>query len=105
MSPMKRVIMVDGKLVEVELTPTEKPKEWGLLDTSNNTWLGNDDGPFIFTDEDLARAQRQVFAARIPCPVARISVEPFTSATRKLDDIPLAFTDDQAMDIIEKRGY
>lgn len=102
---LKRVIMVDGKLAEVALTPTDEVKEWGLLDTSNNTWLGGKDGPFRFTEYDLARAQRQVLAARIPCPVTRISVEPFTSADRKLDEIALQNSEEEAMRIIEKRGY
>lgn len=100
---LKRVIMQDGKLVE--LTPAEPVKEWGLLDTSNNTWLGSSRGPFRFTDYDEARVERQVMAARIPCSPLRISVEPFTSATRKLDEITPENTLDQAMNLIERRGY
>lgn len=48
---------------------------------------------------------RQIIAARIPCDPLRISVEPFTSATQKLDEIKPENTFDQAMDLIEKRGY
>jgi len=114
-SPMKRVIMVDGKLVEVELTQGTKPditpgtlarsKKYGLFDTESDTWLGTADGPLTYDDEVTAKTMRQIMAARIPCSPLRISVEPFTSATRKLDEIPLQYTHDEAMDRIEKRGF
>lgn len=113
--PLNRVIMQDGKLVEVEFTPAAKPdimpgtltqpRKYGLLDTASGTWLGTADGPLTYDDEEFAKAMRQIMAARIPCSPLRISVEPFTSATRKLDEITPENTIEQAMDLIDKRGY
>lgn len=80
-------------------------QRFGLLDTESNTWLGTADGPFAYDDYDLARAMRQIVAARIPCDPLRISVEPFTSATRKIGEITPNNTLDQAMALIENRGY
>jgi hypothetical protein len=85
-----------------------EPKDlslWGLLDLTTNTWLGTRDQPFTYDDEKTARASRQIIAARIPCSPLRISVEPFTSATKKLDDIVPENTLDEALDLIEQRGY
>ena len=81
------------------------PKKFGLLDKESGTWFGTDDGPFTYDDEEVAKVARQVLAARIPCDPLRISVEPFTSATKKLDDITPENTFDQALDLIERRGY
>lgn len=113
--PLKRVVMHEGKLVEVELTQGTKPditpgmlaqsKKYGLFDTESDTWLGTADGPLTYDDEVTAKTMRQIMAARIPCSPLRISVEPFTSATRKLDEITPENTFDQAMDLIDKRGF
>lgn len=78
---------------------------WGILDLESSTWMGNNDGPFVFEDFDAARAKRQLLAAQIPCSPLRFSVERFVSASRKLDEISLQNTVDQAMELIEQRGY
>ena len=78
---------------------------FGLLDTENNTWLGTDQGPLVYEDMQIARVARQVIAAQIPCSPLRISIEPFTSATKKLDEIKPENTLKQALDLIDKRGF
>lgn len=91
----------------IDLTPgtLAHPKKWGLLDQDTDTWFGNSQGPMTYNNKQTAKAMRQIVAARIPCSPLRISVEPFTSATVKLDEITYQNTFDQAMDLIEKRGY
>jgi len=79
--------------------------KFGLLDTENNTWLGTDQGPLVYDDMEMAKVARQVIAAQIPCSPLRISVEPFTSATKKLDEIKPQNTFEQALDLIDKRGF
>jgi hypothetical protein len=99
--------MSEALLGREDLMPgtLEQPKRFGLLDTETNTWLGTADGPLTYDDHEIARLMRQIIAARIPCDPLRISVEPFTSATKKLDEIKPKNTLNQAMDLIEKRGY
>jgi len=80
-------------------------RTWGILDLESLTWMGNNNGPFIFENFDAARAKRQLLAAQIPCSPIRFSVERFVSASRKLDEISLQNTVDQAMELIEQRGY
>ena len=79
--------------------------KFGLLDTENNTWLGTDQGPLVYEDMQIARVARQIIAAQIPCSPLRISIEPFTSATKKLDEIKPKNTLEQALDLIDKRGF
>ena len=79
--------------------------KFGLLDTDTSTWLGTDEGPLIYDDVEIAKVARQVIAARIPCSPLRISIEPFTSATKKLDEIKPKNTLEQALDLIDKRGF
>ncbi len=79
--------------------------KFGLLDTENNTWLGTDQGPLVYEDMQIARVARQIIAAQIPCSPLRISIEPFTSATKKLDEIKPENTLEQALDLIDKRGF
>jgi len=87
------------------IEPDDLCHEWGLFDPLTNTWFGTGSEPFIFDKERTAMAMRQIVAARIPCSPTLISVEPFTSATRKLDEITLQNTLDEALDLIEQRGY
>jgi hypothetical protein len=87
------------------LEPNDLCHEWGLFDPLTETWFGTGDSPYIYDDERTAMAMRQIVAARIPCSPLLISVEPFTSATRKLDEITFGNTLDQAMALIEQRGF
>ena len=33
---------------------------WGILDTADNSWIGNDSGPLVFADFAIARVAAQV---------------------------------------------
>ena len=78
---------------------------WGILDLESSTWMGNNDGPFVFEDFDAARAKRQLLARRF-------LVRPSDSVLNRLcrhqgswTTISLQNTVDQAMELIEQRGY
>ena len=84
---------------------TLERSKFGLLDTETSTWLGTDQGPLVYDDMEVAKVARQVIAAQIPCSPLRISIEPFTSATKKLDEIKRENTLEQALDLIDRRGF
>lgn len=38
---------------------------WGVLDTQDNLWMGDDRGPILFEDEMLARISSQIVSDQI----------------------------------------
>lgn len=38
---------------------------WGLLDTKDNTWLGDDEGPVLHTEEWVMKVAAQVADVRL----------------------------------------
>lgn len=41
-----------------------KPKQWGIIEIATGCWMGDDNGPKLFTDEVLAKAANTVLNER-----------------------------------------
>jgi len=54
------------------LTIEPKPKQYGLYDTQDNCWIGNDDGPLSYTDQKLAQISAQVCGVQLQFEPGRI---------------------------------
>jgi hypothetical protein len=44
---------------------------WGILDTQDNVWIGNDDGPLSYDDEKLAQVACQMAAVQAKVELTR----------------------------------
>lgn len=71
------------------INPICKPHQWGLLDTEDRLWLGDDDGPRVFEDELLAQAAAVLWATQLDWPQRRVKAHPFTldEPLRKRDEV------------------
>lgn len=47
------------------MEPPKKKPQWGLYDTTDKLWLGDEDGPAIYTDEVLAKLSAMIIDERM----------------------------------------
>lgn len=59
--------------------------KWGLLDTADNLWLGNQKGPLLYTDETIARAAASIAGERLG-QAFRVRAQRFESMTATFKD-------------------
>lgn len=73
----------------VDITPgtREHPKEFGLFDVKDKSWIGTQDAALTYGDRVIAQIAAQVMCERLRFPMGRIQVEPFTGADVKGEDL------------------
>lgn len=71
------------------INPICKPHQWGLLDTEDRLWLGDDAGPSLYESEALAQAAAILTAIQLEWPPWRVKAHPFTLDTplRQRDEV------------------
>ena len=63
---------------------------FGLLDTEDNLWMGDDNGPSLYADHDLARITAEFRSVQLGWSPTRIQATEYTQpATRKRDEVPV----------------
>jgi hypothetical protein len=50
---------------------------YGLYDTQDDCWMGNDQGPLLYEDEDVAKVGAQVLDVRLKQKPGRTRAKPF----------------------------
>jgi hypothetical protein len=86
------------QITKEDLTPgtLEHPKEFGIWDIENQTWMGTTECAFTFSKRVVAQAMAQVLAIRIEVPETQMRVIPFTSANVRVEDINPTISFEQA---------
>lgn len=64
--------------------PSEGP--WGLLDTQDNVWMGDDAGPKIYTEYLLARVAAQMMDEQLGQKPGRTRALPYKGGATRLRD-------------------
>lgn len=59
---------------------------WGLLDTVDRVWMGNDAGPLTYEEEWLARTAAQVVDVRCGYPPGRTRAVEYIEGPKRLRD-------------------
>jgi hypothetical protein len=59
---------------------------WGLLDTVDGVWMGNDDGPLVYEVEDIARVAAEMCDAMCGWPIGRARARPYEPSHKRLRD-------------------
>ena len=77
-------------------------KTLGILDTQDNLWIGNDSGPFSFTEEEAKFAQ-ELLCERLGLPTERLAIRPLQQTDKKRDEVTCEKTLEEAIDIIQLR--
>jgi hypothetical protein len=76
--------------------------EYGLFDTVDQCWLGDDKGPKTFTDRTLAQASAQMTCVQLGWPQDRVRPKPMPDGVnRHKDDMDLKMTPAEALRAIE----
>lgn len=79
--------------------------KWGLFDTTDQVWLGDDDGPRAFPAEDLAKVAAMVADVRLAQAAGRTRARelPETTVDWSLrDEKPLTMTAQRALRLIDR---
>lgn len=82
--------------------------KFGIYDTKDKSWIGDESGPKLFDDELLAKVGRQVIACQLTgsdltCVQMGWEVRPFNEGSlRKKSEQPLKFTGVEALTRIEE---
>ncbi len=80
----------------------EHPKIFGLLDRDTSTWMGSSDGPLTYDNFEFALVRARLIGVQLKWSPLRIVVRFFTSATKKLDDVEVAYSSDEALERLEQ---
>lgn len=80
--------------------------KWGLRDTKDNLWMGNDDGPLTYDSETLAKvAAITVDVMLRQAPGRTRATEWLGGPVRLRDEKVAAMTPAQALDRYERGGF
>lgn len=95
----------DPNQVQPEPSP-EVVGSWGLLDTAENVWMGNNDGPRIFTDYMLARLAAQMVDVQLGQEPGRTRASEFAAANLRLrGTVPVKMSAKEALRGMESGEY
>lgn len=76
--------------------------EYGLFDTVDQCWLGDDKGPKTFTDKKLAQVSAQMTCVQLGWRQDRVKPMPYDGGADKLkDELGLKLTPAEALKAIE----
>jgi hypothetical protein len=79
--------------------------EWGLYDTKDGVWMGNDKGPKTFDDYMLARIAAEMVDVQLGQKTGRTKAkEYFGGANRLRDEKPTRMGSERALKLLEN-GY
>lgn len=59
---------------------------WGILDTKDNTWMGNENGPLLYDEEILAKLAARVLETRLRWFAGRIRAKVYPGGPKQLKD-------------------
>ena len=76
-------------LTQADLEPgtLKRPKEFGIWDTKDKTWMGTADCPLTYGKRTIAQISAQVMGERLGMPMARLMAKRFTGANVKGEDL------------------
>lgn len=81
---------------------TTKNQKWGLYDTKDDCWLGGDEGPKTFDDEDLAQVACRIIDVQAKRPAGRTRARVFNEGPlRKKDEIAIYRSGEDAIERLE----
>ena len=63
------------------------PKEWGILDTKDGSWMGSKECPLTYGSEFIAKVGAQTLETRMGWPMGRLRARRFTGANVKGEDL------------------
>lgn len=92
------------KAAKKRLSVARKTVTYGILNTKENIWYGDNDGPRLFDDLFLARLSAEVTDVQLGNPLGTTRAVPFTSAKRLIDEVPVRMSGDEALRKLEE-GY
>ena len=75
---------------------------WGLLDTKENCWMGNLEGPLLYDDEELAQVAARVVDVQLKQPAGRTRARVYDqSATHLKDEKKVLRSPEEAIERLE----
>ncbi len=80
----------------------EHPKMFGLLDRDTSTWMGSSEAPLTYDNFAFALVRARLIGVQLKWSALRIVVRFFTSTTKKLDDVEVAYSSDEALERLEQ---
>lgn len=79
---------------------------WGIYDTKDDSWLGDEHGPKTFEDEVLAKVAAQIASTQLGTDPTRCRAREYDGSANKLKgEFATRMTPEQALRHIEKGGF
>lgn len=78
---------------------------WGLWDTKDKVWLGNETGAVTYEDEWDARLAAEVTGKQVGWSATRVRARPFDHVMRLKDKVPVKMDALTALEILESGRY
>jgi hypothetical protein len=79
--------------------------QWGIYDTQENIWYGDETGPKLFDDENVAKVAAMVMDVRLKQRPGRTRQREYREANPRLrDSVETRMTTEEALEHIEKGG-
>lgn len=72
---------------DLEPGTLKHPKEFGIWDTKDKTWMGTAVCPLTYSKHTIAQISAQVMGERLGMPMARLMAKRFTGANVKGEDL------------------
>ena len=80
--------------------------KYGIFDTQDKCWIGDDRGPKQYDEEIIARVAAQVYDTMMRNAPGRTRAKEYDGSANKLkDEVKPAMTPVQALDRLERGGF
>ena len=77
-------------------------EKWGVYDTETGTWMGNDDGPVIYTDFMMARVAAQMIDVQLGQRPGRTEAREYQEGPKRLrETVKTRMTPEEALAAME----
>lgn len=77
--------------------------KFGLLDTHDNVWMGDNKGPKLFDDEELAQVAARIVDVQLRQIAGRTKAMPYIEeANIKRDKVPVLLSPEEALKRLEE---
>ena len=77
--------------------------KYGVLDTKDNVWMGNKEGPLLYDAEELAQVAARIVDARLCNPAGRCKAMLYAQdATTLKDELTCQRSAEEAIALLER---
>lgn len=89
--------------MSLNIYPRHDLAGYGVYDTEDNCWMGDQTGPLAYEEEEMAKIAARILASRMRWPASRLKAMPMDpEANVKRDDVVPQISAEEAMRRLEE---